>query len=56
MHGKDDAAGIERSEDLDQLVTREAGAIRVVGADVSVGVEERSALQFPEQWLEPRLQ
>jgi hypothetical protein len=56
VHGKDDAACVERGENLEQLLAREAGAVRIVRADVRVGVEQRDPGQIGEQLLEPRLQ
>jgi len=56
VHGKDDAARVERGEDLEQLLAREARAVRIVRADVRVGVEQGDPGQIGEQGLKPRLQ
>jgi hypothetical protein len=53
VHGKDDAARVERGEDLEQLLARETRAVRIVRADVRVGVEQGDAGQIGEQRLEP---
>ena len=56
MHREDDPAGMERGKDVDELLARQPCAIRVVGADVGVSVEESGARQVREKRLEPRLQ
>jgi hypothetical protein len=56
VHREGDAASVEGSEDLDQLLTREVGSVRVVRADVGVDVEQGGAVEVRQQRLEPRLQ
>jgi hypothetical protein len=40
VHGEDDPSGVEGGEDREQLFSGEVSAVRIVGADVRVGVEE----------------
>jgi hypothetical protein len=48
VHREDDPAGVERGQDVDELLARQPCAIRVVGADVSVDVEESDVRQVRE--------
>jgi len=56
VHREDHAAGVERGEDLDQLIPGEPRAVGIVRPDVGVRVEKGGARQIVEQGLEPRLQ
>jgi hypothetical protein len=55
VHREDDPTGIERSEDVDQLLTRQPGPVGIIGPDVGVGVEQRCARKVREQRIEPGL-